>query len=165
MKEIITCRVIKYLNDAVKVKLSNGKKAVLPNTEISDISIPVDQKVYIGQTLTVRVEYTNCGLILEHKSLLQNHDEFFSEHLGDMVKARVVFSTKSGCMLEFAGNVHYFVKRMCNLQAGATVWASITMFGKVLIDSILYDEELRTYSSYEYRATKEYEHEEMALAA
>lgn len=150
MKEIMECKVIKYLNEAVKIKLSNGMKGILSSAEISDLSIPIEEKVYIGQVLTVLVEYTANGLKISHKYLLESQDTFFENHLGDMVKARVIYSTRIGCLLELSSNVHYFVKDMCNLKKGTFVWASITMYGKVIIDSVLYDEERNYYPSYKY---------------
>ena len=153
MIETMTCVVMRYLNDAVEVKLSNGIKGILHSKEITDVSIPVEEKVYVGQTLTVLVEYTSAGLRSDHKSLLEDKDRFFAEHLGDTVKARVVYSTPVGCLVELASNVRYFVKGMCNISKGRMVWVSITMWGKVMIDSILYDEEIYTYPEYKYNAS------------
>ena len=55
MIEIMTCVVMRYLNYAIDIKLSNVVKEVLHSKEITDVSIPVEEKVYVGQTLTVLV--------------------------------------------------------------------------------------------------------------
>lgn len=150
MKEIMNCKVVGYTKNSAIVDLKCGIRCYLPSKVISDINIPVNEKVYIGQVLTVTVEHTTTGVLLGHKELLLRKEQFISKHLGESVKARVVFTTNHGCMLELDGNTYCHVSGMCNLIPGTIVWASISMKGWVDIDYVLYDEERSHYPTYKY---------------
>lgn len=151
MKQLTKCTVIAYLNNAVKVKLGSGQKGILFNNHISDVNIPIEEKVFIGQELYVLVEYKKGILKLFHKELLQNKDSYLEEHLGDMVIGRIVNTTQKGCIVELSGNVHFYVHGMANLKKGLFVWTSITLRGKVQIDSVLYDKDKEYYPNYSYQ--------------
>ena len=155
MKEIMKCKVVGYTKNSAIVDLKCGIRCYLPSKVISDINIPVNEKVYIGQVLTVTVEHTSVGVLLGHKELLLQKEQFISKHLGESVKARVVFTTNHGCMLELDGNTYCHVKGMCNLTTGTIVWASISMKGWVDVDFVLYDEDKCYYPVYNYTISNE----------
>ena len=150
MKKIMNCKVVGYTRNSAIVDLENGARCYLPSNVISDVNMSVNEKVFVGQTLIVTVEETLSGLLLGHKELMPRKEQYISEHLGESVKGRVVFTTNHGCMLELNGNTYCHVSGMCNLVPGTIVWASISMKGWVNIDSVLYDEDKCYYPTYEY---------------
>lgn len=144
MKKLMECKVVGYTRNSAIVDLEDGVRCYLPSDVISDVKMLVKEKVYVGQKLTVTVEHTLTGIRLGHK------EDYISKHLGESIKARVVFTTNHGCMLELNGNTYCHVNGMCNLLPGTIVWASISMKGWVSIDSVLYDEDKCYYPTYEY---------------
>lgn len=150
MKYLMHCNVVGYCRNSAIVELETGKRCYLPSIEISDINIPIDEKVYPGQSLLVTVEPTEGGLRLGHKELMMKKEDFLAAHSGEMVKARVVFTTERGCMLELDGNTYCYTYELCNLRPGVFVWASISPKGRVHIDSVLYEEQKQYYPIYRY---------------
>ena len=150
MKQIKKCKVIGYTGNSAIIEIEGGMRTYLPGYEISDINIPVNQKVFVGQTLIVCVEESLTGTMIRHKSLMVNKEMFLENHLGESMKGRIVLITQKGCMVELAGNVYCYTEGICNVKPGTMVWVSISMSGWTSIDSILYDEDAVNYPTYQY---------------
>ena len=113
MKQLQKAKVIGYSGNSAIVELENGVRTYLPGFALSDVNMPINNKVYVGQVLTVVTEETPEGTTrIGHKELMVDRDTFIHSHLGDMLKARVAFTNEKGCMLEFAGNVYCHIRDM-----------------------------------------------------